>query len=125
MMSDEDKRLFVGMKVSTKLQRELDNCAPETERYYKEDKPESLQIVTFGEERVIGRFLPDGYPVTNIDNVSRNVRSIITLITRGSRIEEDSIRIYADSQQRAVRSVFRDHPTEKENLAQPVCPVQA
>lgn len=97
MMHNENKRLFVGIKVSTKLQRELDNCAPGTEHYYKEDKPESLQIVTFGEERVIGRFLRDGYPVTDIDSVSRNVRSIMTLITRGSRIEEDSIRIYADS----------------------------
>lgn len=94
-MYHENKRLFVGIKVSTKLQRELDNCAPGTERYYKEENPESLQIVTFGEERVIGRFLRDGYPLTDIDNVSRNIRSIITLITRGSLIEEDSIRIYA------------------------------
>ena len=97
MMNHENERLFVGIKVSTKLQSELDNCAPGTERYYKEDKPESLQIVTFGEERIIGRFLRDGYPVTDIDNVSRNIRSIITLITRGSRIEEDAIRIYAAS----------------------------
>ncbi len=95
-MDHENKRLFVGIKISTKLQRELDHCAPGTEHYYKEDKPESLQIVTFGEERVIGRFLRDGYPVTDIDNVSRNIRSIITLITGGSVIEEDSIRIYAD-----------------------------
>ena len=95
-MDHEIKRLFVGIKVSTKLQRELDHCAPGTEHYYKEDKPESLQIVTLGEERVIGRFLRDGYPVTDIDNVSRNIRSIITLITGGSVIEQDSIRIYAD-----------------------------
>jgi len=96
-MNNENRRLFVGIKVSTKLQRELDNCAPGTERYYKEDKPESLQIVNLGEEKVIGRFLRDGYPVTDIDNVSRNVRSIIALITGGSRITEDSVRIYADS----------------------------
>jgi hypothetical protein len=95
-MDRENKRLFVGIKVSTKLQRELDHCAPGTEHYYKEDKPESLQIVTLGEDRVIGRFLRDGYPVTDIDNVSRNIRSIITLITGGSVIEQDSIRIYAD-----------------------------
>ncbi len=95
-MDHENKRLFVGIKISTKLQRELDHCTPGTEHYYKEDKPESLQIVTFGEERVIGRFLRDGYPVTDIDNVSRNIRSIITLITGGSVIEEDAIRIYAD-----------------------------
>ena len=97
MTQQESKRLFVGIKVSTKLQRELDNCAPGSDRYYKQDKPESLQIVTFGEERIIGRFIRDGYPVTDIDDVRRNIRSIITLLTRGSRIEEDAIRIYAAS----------------------------
>ncbi len=45
-MYDIDKQLFVGIKMSAKLQRELDNCARGTERYFKEDKPESLQIVT-------------------------------------------------------------------------------
>ncbi len=94
-MDTENNRLFVGIKVSSKLQRELDHCARGAEHYFKEDHPESLRIVTLGEEKVIGRFLRDGYPVTDIDNVSRNVHSIITLITGGSRIEEDSIRIYA------------------------------
>jgi hypothetical protein len=97
MMVDENKRMFVGMKISTKLQRDLDNCAGGAERYFKEDKPESLRIVTFGEDRIIGRFLRDGFPVTDIDGVSRNVRSMITLITSGHRIDEDAIRIYADS----------------------------
>jgi hypothetical protein len=96
-MIDNDNRLFVGIKISTKLQRELDNCARGTEHYFKEDKPESLQIVTFGEDRLIGRFLRGGFPVTDIDNVSRNVRSIVTLITPRHRIEEDSIRLYVDS----------------------------
>ena len=94
-MDTENNRLFVGIKVSSKLQRELDHCAPGAKHYFTEDKPESLQIVTFGEEKVIGRFLRNGYPVTDIDNVTRNLRSIITLITGGSRIEEDAIRIYA------------------------------
>ena len=96
-MYDIDKRLFVGIKISPKLQRELDNCNRGNERYFKEEKPESLQIVNLGEERLIGRFLRDGFPVSDIDNVSRNVRSIVTLITPGFRIPEDSVRIYANS----------------------------
>ncbi len=95
-MYDMDKRLFVGIKISPKLQRELDNCDQKVQRYFKEDKPESLQIVNLGEETLIGRFLRDGFPVSDIDNVSRNVRSIVALITPGYRIAEDSIRIYAD-----------------------------
>jgi len=94
-MVDMDKRLFVGIKISPKLQRELDNCPRVAERYFKENNPESLEIVTLGEEKLIGRFLQDGFPVNDIDNVSRNVRSIVTLITQGYRLAEDSIRIYA------------------------------
>jgi len=60
-MYDLDKRLFVGVKISTKLQNELDHCARDTERYFKEDKVEYLQVVTLGEERLIGRFLQDGF----------------------------------------------------------------
>lgn len=93
-MYDTEKRLFVGIKISPHLQRQLDNCARGTEQYFKEDRPEYLQIVTLGSEKVIGRFLLDGFPVSDIDNVSRNVCSIVTLITNGYRIAEDSIRIY-------------------------------
>ena len=32
-MAETEKRLFVGIKVSSKLQNELDHCAPGTERY--------------------------------------------------------------------------------------------
>lgn len=93
-MAETAKRLFVGIKISPKLQSELDHCAPGTERYFKEDNEEYLQTVTLGEEKLIGKFIKDGFPVGDVDNVSRNVRSILGLITRGHRIEEDSIRIY-------------------------------
>ena len=104
-MTEVDKRLFVGIKISTKLQRELDNCARVSEHFFKEDKPESLQIVTLREDKLIGRFLRDGFPVSDIDNVSRNVRSIVSLITQGYRLAEDSVRIYADSKVRAALAV--------------------
>ncbi|OGQ79607.1 MAG: hypothetical protein A3F90_17470 [Deltaproteobacteria bacterium RIFCSPLOWO2_12_FULL_60_19] len=99
-MNDLDKRLFVGIKISTKLQGELDKCPRGAEHYLKEDKPESLEIVTLGEDKLIGRFLQDGFPANDIDNVSRNIRSILTLIAQGHRLAEDSVRIYADSKVR-------------------------
>ncbi len=56
-MYEVDKQLFIGKKISPKLQSELDNCAPGTEHYFKEDKPESLRILSLGSEMLIGRFL--------------------------------------------------------------------
>jgi hypothetical protein len=94
-MVDAGKRLFIGLKISTALQNELNNPAPGTERYFKGDDVEYLQVVSLGEDKLIGRYVKDGFPITDIDNVSRNVRSIVRLITRGHAIEEASIHIYA------------------------------
>jgi hypothetical protein len=93
-MSDGEKRLFVGVKVSTQLQSGLDSPAPGTDRYFKEGNAEYLQIVTQGDEKFIGRYLKNGFPIADLDNVSRNVRSILRLIAGDHRIEEDSVRIY-------------------------------
>ncbi len=89
-----DKQLFVGMKISKQLQNGLDNPAPGTDRYFKEDNAEYLRVINIGEEKLIGRFLKDGFPVAELDNVSRNVCSIVRLITGGQRIPENSVYIY-------------------------------
>jgi len=101
-MDEVEKQLFMGIKISSKLQNELDHCAPGTECYFKEDKPEYLHFLTLGEEKFLGKFLRDGFPVNEIDNVSRNVRSLVTLITRGQRIAEDSVHIYVDCKVRGI-----------------------
>ena len=93
-MAEINKQLFVGIKISTQLQSQLDSPAPGTERYFKEDNGEYLQIVTLGEDRVIGRLVQNGFPAGDIGNVSRNVRSIVSLITRGHRITDESVHIY-------------------------------
>jgi hypothetical protein len=43
-MDEVERRLFMGIKISPKLQGELDHCVPGTECYFKEDKPEYLQF---------------------------------------------------------------------------------
>ena len=94
-MAGAGKRIFVGIKISATLQNELNSPAPGTERYFKVEDGEYLQIVSVGEEKFIGRYVKDGFPITDIDDVSRNIRSIVKLITRGHAIGEDSVHIYA------------------------------
>jgi hypothetical protein len=94
-MDETGKRLFVGIKISKALQTELESPAPGTEVYFKKDNVDYLQIISRGEEKLIGRYVKDGFPTGGIDDVSRNVCSIVKLITRGHRIEENSVHIYA------------------------------
>jgi hypothetical protein len=94
-MSQLGKRLFIGIKISASLQNDINSPAPGTERYFEQNNKDYLQIVNLGEDKVIGRYVNDGYPVTAIADVSRNVCSIIKLITRGRRIEESEVHIYS------------------------------
>jgi hypothetical protein len=95
-MLDAAKRLFVGIKISTALQNELDSPAPGTKHYFEGDgNKDYLQIVNLGEEKFIGRYIKDGFPAADIVDVSRNVCSIMKLITRGRRIEEREVHIYS------------------------------
>lgn len=93
-MTEAGKRLFVGIKVSSALQNELNSPAPGTEYYFEKNNPDYLQVVDLGDDKLIGRYVKDGYPVAAIGDVSRNVCSIIRLITRGRRVEEREVHIY-------------------------------
>jgi hypothetical protein len=93
-MDDAAKRLFVGIKITRALQEDLDSPAPGMKQYIDANN-DYLQIVDLGTEKFIGRYLNDGFPVANLADISRNVCSIVKLITRGKRIEENDVQIYS------------------------------
>jgi hypothetical protein len=92
---DEARRLFIGIKITKALQDDLDSPAPGTKQYFEGNNSDYLQIVNLGEDKFIGRYLKDGFPVANIGDVTRNVCSIVKLITRGRRVEENEVHIYS------------------------------
>jgi hypothetical protein len=94
-MEEGTKRLFVGLKITKALQDDLANPAPGTKQYFEGNSDEYLQIINLGEEKFIGRYVKDGFPAANLGDVSRNVCSLVKLITRGRRIEENEVHIYA------------------------------
>jgi len=94
-MEEGTKRLFVGLKITKALQDDLANPAPGTKQYFEGNSDEYLQIISLGEEKFIGRYLKDGFPAASISDVSRNVCSLVKLIARGRRIEENEVHIYA------------------------------
>ena len=94
-MEEGTKRLFVGLKITKALQDDLANPAAGTKQYFEGNSDEYLQIISLGEEKFIGRYLKDGFPAASISDVSRNVCSLVKLITRGRRIEENEVHIYA------------------------------
>ena len=95
-MEESTKRLFVGIKITKALQDDLNSPAPGMKHYFEDNNKEYLQVVQLrGEEKFIGRYLNDGFPLASINDVGRNICSIVKLITRGKRIEENEVHIYS------------------------------
>ena len=95
-MIDAAKRLFVGIKISKALQVELDSPALGTQHYFEGTRDQnSLQIITVGEHKFIGRDIADGFPAADIGDLSRNLCTMVKMITHGRRIEENDVQIYS------------------------------
>ena len=89
------KHLFIGIKVSNALQTELDRPAPGTKQYLEPGTPDYLEIITMGDDKIIGRYMEDGCTADDVGIAGRNVCSIVRIVTGGHRIEEESVLIYA------------------------------
>lgn len=88
-------RLFVGIELSQRLQECLDNCKPAMEMYFKNDNAEYLLIRKIGDVTYIGRELEQPFPCKDMDNIQRNVASLIKLVAPTFRLAQDQISIHA------------------------------
>ena len=52
------------------------------------------QLVALGDDRIIGRFLHNGFPTGDSGDVGRNVRSIVNPISGGHDSADDAVHVY-------------------------------
>jgi hypothetical protein len=98
MNLDKKRQLFFGCKIDSKLNDALAQAKPGDKRYFEDPDSEFLRIceAQVGEktERWIGKVIKSGLTVTEIEDVQRNVISILRRITSGVRISPSSIKMY-------------------------------
>ena len=85
---------FVGVKITGGLQRGLDQCSSVHKRYFDRSELQSLQIVTIDGEEVIGRAVEQAAPVDSLEDVARNIRSILLIMCPQHTIGESKIKVY-------------------------------
>ncbi len=94
MRDETSERPFVGVKITSVLQCQLDQCSSVHKRYFDRSEPQSLQIVTIDGEEVIGRAVEQGAPVDSLRDVARNIRSILLIICPQYAIGESKVKVY-------------------------------
>jgi hypothetical protein len=87
-------RLFLGLKIDSKLREALAHATPGDKRYFEDATSQFLRVLSNGDEQWIGKVIDGGIPPGDIDDVQRNVLSILNRIAPGSRHSASSLRIF-------------------------------
>lgn len=89
------ERLFFGCKIDSKLREALAQAKSGDRRYFEDPNGEFLRVVAFEDERWIGKVMGGGVNVGDVEDIQRNVVSILRRIAPAVRTSGSSIKIFA------------------------------
>jgi hypothetical protein len=88
--------VFVGIVVNEKLQAALDKCDPYSERFFRRNDPDYLQMTTTGDKTIIGKRLDRSLPIVELENIISNIVSILKRICPDLYFEQNDFTIFTE-----------------------------
>ena len=94
MVINKDQKIFFGSKIDSKLREALATCKPGDRKYFEGDGAEFLCVLHFGDEKWIGKVMKSGMGVGDVEDIQRNVVSILRRIAPEIRTSGSSIKVF-------------------------------
>lgn len=121
MKLDKSCSLFFGTKIDSKLREGLALSKPGDKKYFDGSSDEFLRVIEIGDdkdkERWIGKIIKAGPAVTEVDDIQRNILSILRRVAPNARIPASSVKIFVLQGTGAVAAVIDDEPEELDDAA--------
>ncbi len=95
MILVKEQLLFFGCKIDSKLRDALAHAKPGDRRYFEDPNSEFLRICEVGEHKWIGKLMKGGSGVKEVEDIARNVLSILRRIAPDIRLTNASVKIFA------------------------------
>ena len=118
MKLDKSCALFFGTKIDSKLREGLALSKPGDKKYFDGSSDAFLRIMELGEEkdreRWIGKVIKAGPAVTEVDDIQRNILSILRRVAPNARIPASSVKIFVLQGNTATAQVIDDEPEAEE-----------
>ena len=95
MKLDKERKLFFGYKIDSKLREALANAKPGDRHYFEDPDSDYLRICSVAEERWIGKVIKCGLSVNDVEDVQRNVISILRRVAPTTRHSPNNVKIFA------------------------------
>src|SRR5947199_10647704 len=98
MKLDKSSALFFGTKIDSKLREGLALSKPGDKKYFDGSSEEFLRVIEIGDdkdkERWIGKVIKAGPAVTEVDDIQRNILSILRRVAPNARIPASAVKIF-------------------------------
>jgi hypothetical protein len=85
---DDQTPIFIGFKLDGQLRRQLDSVSGADRRYISSEDSTFLRICRLGEDDYVGKVVLDRLTTDRVDDVRRNVLSILRRLCPESRFPE-------------------------------------
>ena len=118
MKIDKSCSLFFGTKIDSKLREGLALSKPGDKKYFDGSSDEFLRVIEIGDdkdkERWIGKVIKPGPAVTEVDDIQRNILSILRRVAPNARIPASAVKIFVLHGAAASAQVIDDEPEDGE-----------
>ncbi|MEO7731677.1 MAG: hypothetical protein ABIY55_11935 [Kofleriaceae bacterium] len=117
MKLDKTTSLFFATKIDSKLREGLALSKPGDKKYFDGSSEEFLRVMEIGDEkdkeRWIGKIIKPGPAVTEVDDIQRNVLSILRRIAPNARIPASAVKIFVLQGAHASAAVIDDDESDE------------
>src|ERR1700743_3315651 len=98
MKLDKSCALFFCTKIDSKLREGLALSKPGDKKYFDGSSEEFLRVIEIGDEkdreRWIGKIIKPGPAVTEVDDIQRNLLSILRRLAPNARVPSSAVKIF-------------------------------
>lgn len=114
MKLDKTCSLFFATKIDSKLREGLALSKPGDKKYFDGTSEDFLRVLEIGDEkdkeRWIGKVIKPGPAVTEIDDIQRNILSILRRVAPNARIPQSAVKIFVLQGANATSQIIDDEP---------------
>ena len=94
MRVDTIRKLFAGVRIDGRMREQLEKCPPRDRVFFESADGRYLTVVRGGDDTYIGKILEPSIPLNGIDDVRRNIWSILQRVCPGRR-DESEVKLFA------------------------------
>ncbi|CAN5902806.1 hypothetical protein BH11MYX2_BH11MYX2_23450 [soil metagenome] len=121
MKLDKSTSLFFATKIDSKLREGLALSKPGDKKYFDGSSEEFLRVLEIGDEkdkeRWVGKIIKPGPAVTEVDDIQRNVLSILRRVAPNARIAQSAVKIFV-LQGAGAAAVIDDEPEVEDGVSE-------